>query len=109
MTPLGREEPIALVGRSRSTPSLAIVLGWPLLKVQRSVASPHDEWQVPAAAVIGRQNLTGCRQSAAAGLRACCLINAPTIQRRTTATRLAVVLSVSDQDWSRSHRHMIEA
>lgn len=35
----------------------------PLLKVQRSVASQNDEWQVPAAAVIGPQNLTGCTQS----------------------------------------------
>jgi hypothetical protein len=28
--------------------------------VQRSVASQDDGWQVPAAAVIGPQNLTGC-------------------------------------------------
>jgi hypothetical protein len=38
----------------------------PLLKVQRSVASQDDEWQVPAAAVIGPGNLTGCSQSSAA-------------------------------------------
>jgi hypothetical protein len=30
--------------------------------MQRSVASQDDEWQVPAAAVIGLQNLTGCSQ-----------------------------------------------
>ena len=40
-----------------------ITAEWPLLKVQRSVASRDDEWQVPTAAVIGPQNLTGSRQS----------------------------------------------
>lgn len=30
--------------------------------MQRSVAPQDDEWQVPAAAVIGLQNLTGCSQ-----------------------------------------------
>ena len=35
---------------------------WPLLKVQRSVVSQDDEWQVLAAAVIGLQNLAGCSQ-----------------------------------------------
>jgi len=35
---------------------------WPLLNVQRSTASQDDEWQVPAAAVIGLQNLAGCSQ-----------------------------------------------
>jgi hypothetical protein len=40
-----------------------IAVEWPLLEVQRSVASQDDEWQVPAAAVIGPQNLTGCSQS----------------------------------------------
>lgn len=39
-----------------------IAAEWPLLKVQRSVASQDDEWQVPAAAVIGLQNLTGSSQ-----------------------------------------------
>jgi hypothetical protein len=39
-----------------------IAAEWPLLKVQRSVASQDDEWQVPAAAVIGLQKLTGCSQ-----------------------------------------------
>jgi hypothetical protein len=43
-----------------------IAAEWPLLKVQRSVASHDDEWQVPAAAVIGLQNLTGCSQPEAA-------------------------------------------
>ncbi len=42
---------------------LPIAVEWPLLKVQRSVASRDDELQVPAAAVIGPQNLTGCSQS----------------------------------------------
>jgi hypothetical protein len=42
-----------------------IVVEWPLLRVQRSVASQDDEWQVPTAAVIGPQNLTDCSQSAA--------------------------------------------
>lgn len=37
-----------------------IAAGCPLLKVQRSVASQDDEWQVPAAGVTGLQNLTGC-------------------------------------------------
>lgn len=35
---------------------------WPLLKVQRSVASQDPDWQVSAAAVIRVQNLTGCSQ-----------------------------------------------
>jgi hypothetical protein len=39
-----------------------IAAEWPLLKVQRSVASQGDEWQVTAAAVIRLQNLTGCSQ-----------------------------------------------
>jgi hypothetical protein len=39
-----------------------IAAKWPLLKVQRSVASQDHEWQVSAAAVIGQQNLTGCSQ-----------------------------------------------
>ncbi len=38
----------------------------PLLKVQRSIASQDDEWQVPAVAVICLQNLTGCSQPQAA-------------------------------------------
>jgi len=29
--------------------------------VQRSVASQDDDWQVPAAAVIGLPDLTGCQ------------------------------------------------
>ncbi|WP_291014758.1 hypothetical protein [Hydrogenophaga sp.] len=32
---------------------MAIAVEWPLLKAQRSAASQDDEWQVPAAAVIG--------------------------------------------------------
>lgn len=36
------------------------------MKVQRSIASQDDEWQVPAATVIGLQNLTGCSQPEAA-------------------------------------------
>jgi hypothetical protein len=40
----------------------AIAGEWPLLKVQRSVASQDDEWQVSAADVIGLQNLTDCSQ-----------------------------------------------
>lgn len=40
-----------------------IAVEWQLLKVPRLVASHDDEWQVPAAAVIGLQNLTGCSQS----------------------------------------------
>jgi hypothetical protein len=39
-----------------------IAAEWPLPKVQRSVASQDDEWQVSAAAVIGLQNLTGSSQ-----------------------------------------------
>ena len=39
-----------------------IAVEWPLLKVQQSVASQNDEWQVPAAAVLGLQNLTGRSQ-----------------------------------------------
>jgi hypothetical protein len=39
-----------------------IAVEWLLLKVQRSAASQDDEWQVPAAAVFGQQNLTGCSQ-----------------------------------------------
>ena len=41
----------------------SIAIEWPLLKVQRSVASQDDEWQVPVVAVFGPQNLTGCSQS----------------------------------------------
>ena len=39
-----------------------IAAEWPQPKVQRSVASQDDEWQVSTAAVIGLQNLTGCSQ-----------------------------------------------
>ena len=39
-----------------------IAAEWPLLKVQRSFASQDYEWQVPAAAAVGLQNLTGCSQ-----------------------------------------------
>lgn len=39
-----------------------IAVEWPLLKVQRSVASQDNEWQVSAADVIGLQNLTDCSQ-----------------------------------------------
>jgi hypothetical protein len=42
-----------------------IAVEWPLLKVQRSLASQNHEWQVPAEAVVGPQNLTGCSQSEA--------------------------------------------
>ncbi len=42
-----------------------VVVEWPLLKVQRSVASQGHEWQVPAEAVVGPQNRTGRSQSAA--------------------------------------------
>jgi hypothetical protein len=35
---------------------------WPLLRVQRSVASQNDERQVSASAVTGLQNLTGRSQ-----------------------------------------------
>jgi hypothetical protein len=45
-----------------------IAAEWPLLKVQRSVASQDNEWRVPAAAVIGLQNLAGCSQPQAAML-----------------------------------------
>jgi hypothetical protein len=41
-----------------------IAVEWPLPKVQGSVASQDDEWQVPAAAVIELQNLTGSNQPA---------------------------------------------
>jgi len=40
-----------------------IAVEWLLLKVQRSVASQEDEWQVSAGAVVGPQDLTGCSQS----------------------------------------------
>lgn len=33
-----------------------------LLEVQRSVASPNDEWPVAVAAVIGLKNLSGSTQ-----------------------------------------------
>ncbi|MBP6627575.1 MAG: hypothetical protein KA187_09205 [Arenimonas sp.] len=62
-SPARREPPIALAGRSRSALVWPIAVEWPLLKVQRSVASRDDELQVPAPAVIGPQNLTGCSQS----------------------------------------------
>lgn len=39
-----------------------IAAEWPLLKLQRSVASQGDERQVSAAAFIGLQNLTDCSQ-----------------------------------------------
>ena len=39
-----------------------IAAEWPLLTVQRSVASQEDEWQVSASTVIELQNLTGCSQ-----------------------------------------------
>ena len=39
-----------------------IAVEWPLLQMQRSVASQDDEWQVPAAADIGLQDLAGCSQ-----------------------------------------------
>lgn len=41
----------------------SIAVEWPLLKVQQSVVSQDDEWQVPVAAVIGPHNLTGWSQS----------------------------------------------
>jgi len=40
----------------------SVVAEWPLLKLQRSIASQDDEWQASAAAVTGLQNLTGCSQ-----------------------------------------------
>lgn len=43
-----------------------IAAEWPLLTVQRSVASQEDEWQVSASTVIELQNLTGCSQPEAA-------------------------------------------
>ena len=39
-----------------------IAVEWPLMQMQRSVASQDDEWHVPAAAVIGLHNLTGGSQ-----------------------------------------------
>lgn len=39
-----------------------IAVEWPLMHMQRSVASQDDEWQFPAAAVIGLHNLTGGSQ-----------------------------------------------
>lgn len=59
---MGREEPVASVDRSRSTLRETYRSEWPLLKVQRSVTSQDNEWLVPAAAFIGRQNLTGRSQ-----------------------------------------------
>lgn len=41
-----------------------IAAEWPLLKMQRPVASQGDEWQVSVEAVIGLQTLTGCKQPA---------------------------------------------
>lgn len=63
---MGREEPVAWregVTRHLVRPFAA---EWPLLKVQRSVASQDDEWQVSAAAVIGQQNLAGGTQPCSA-------------------------------------------
>jgi hypothetical protein len=62
---LGREEPIALTGRSRSPTVWPTAVEWLQLKVQQSVESQDNEWQVSEAAVIGPRNLTGCRQSGA--------------------------------------------
>jgi hypothetical protein len=62
---LGREEPIALTGRSRSLLVEAIAVEWLQLEVQRSVTSQDVGWLVPAAVVIGLQSLTGCSQSGA--------------------------------------------
>jgi hypothetical protein len=39
-----------------------VAVEWPLLKVQRSLALQDDKCQVPAAAVIGLQNLIGWSQ-----------------------------------------------
>jgi hypothetical protein len=57
-----RKEPPQNPGRFTRQLVRPIAVEWLLLKVQRSVASRDDEWQVPAAAVIGLQNLTGCSQ-----------------------------------------------
>lgn len=39
-----------------------VAVEWQLLKVQRTLALQDDKCQVPTAAVIGLQNLTGCIQ-----------------------------------------------
>jgi hypothetical protein len=39
-----------------------IAAEWLLLRVQRSAALQDDEWQFPAAAVIGLQKLAGSNQ-----------------------------------------------
>ena len=59
MTAQGREETVVGVARHLVSP---IGAEWPLLRVQRLVASQNDERQVSAAAVVGLQNLTGCSQ-----------------------------------------------
>jgi hypothetical protein len=46
-----RADPVE--GRSRSPLVWPIAVGRPVIKVQLSVALQDDEWQVPAAAVIG--------------------------------------------------------
>jgi Putative transposase len=68
-----------------------VAVEWPLPKVQRSVALQDDEWQVPAAAVIEPQNLTGSSQSdpvvhrARLSVRGC----AQTLRERTGTSLLA--------------------
>ena len=59
----GREDLAASACKTRSASCRPIAIEWPLLEVQRSDTSQDDEWQIPVAAVIGLQNLTGCSQS----------------------------------------------
>jgi hypothetical protein len=55
---------VRLGGRSARHLERHVAVEWPLLKVQRTLATQDDECQVSAAAVIGLQNLTGCSQPA---------------------------------------------
>lgn len=50
-------------GRSTRHLERHVDVEWPVLKVQRTLASQDGECQVPAAAAIGLQNLSGCSQS----------------------------------------------
>ena len=58
----GRKEPFAWRVEAAGHIVRHTDFEWQLLKVLPSVASRDNEWQVPAAAVIGLQNLTGCSQ-----------------------------------------------
>lgn len=49
----GREEPVPLAGRVALRLLWPMAVEGPLLKSQRMAVSQNDEWQVPAAAVIG--------------------------------------------------------